>query len=146
MDYAITLTPGTNGWAELKIGNFEASVSYLTDIPFECLLAMEIANENGTDLILDFDTEGKGDIKLIADEYSTFIIQEGDPATIKQVIVSKDVIIRCLYHQLKDNIELWADWSPDAREILPNGEPRFKLRTNMIRLRLDAIGIALDEY
>ena len=146
MDYAITLTPGTNGWAELKIGDFEASVSYLTDVPFDCLLAMEIVNEHGTDLTLSFDTEGKGDVKLIADEYSTFVIQEGEPATLTQVIVSKDEIMHCLYHQLKDNIELWANWTPDAEEILPSGEPNFKLRTNMIRLRLDTIGIALDEY
>ena len=43
-----------NGWSTLKIGNFSSRVSYLTDVPYECLNACLAALKYNIPLILQY--------------------------------------------------------------------------------------------
>lgn len=54
-----------NGWATFSLGQFESSISYLTDVPFDCLTNLRLSLKHNIDFEVIFDTEEKGDITLI---------------------------------------------------------------------------------
>lgn len=89
----ITMTGA--GWAEFSIGDFSHPVSLvMSDIPTDCLLAAKSVVTDSRDFVINLGTEGKGDIKLIADDFRCYLIWETDPTTFRMFdnINNRDII------------------------------------------------------
>lgn len=100
-----------SGWAKFKIEDYERAVSYLTDIPIEILENILIAKEHKVDFTYNFETEGKGDFKLIADNYRTYIIEEGMPqCQLDTFDISFEKLSKSIIESIKADIKGWSSW------------------------------------
>lgn len=100
-----------SGWAKFKIEDYEKAVSYLTDIPIEILENILIAKEHKVDFTYNFETEGKGDFKVIADESRTYIIEEGYPqCQLDTFDISFEELSKNIIESIKADIKGWSSW------------------------------------
>ena len=133
------LSTPKHGWSTLTLKDkhkkFSIPVSYLTDIPFDCLDMCISSLKNKHDLCLNFETEGKGDVKVIADDYTTYVIHETDkPKLIVFDDITKTDIIDSIHHHMDKDIDEWAKWM--SYEYNDNAwkrrKPALKLRIHNI--------------
>lgn len=100
-----------SGWAKFKIEGYEKSVSYLTDIPIEILENILIAKEHKVDFTYNFETEGKGDFKVISDDRRTYIIEEGYPqCQLDTFDISFEELSKGIIESIKADIKGWSSW------------------------------------
>lgn len=114
------------GWSTLQIGDFYDNVSYLTEVPLDCLEAMIRALKYHIPFIVEFDTEGNY-ILLISGVFfnSTVVttyreksedgfnyIDEDYKLISKEYDIDKLTLAKELYYDIFNNIDDWSIWSP----------------------------------
>lgn len=97
------------GWTHIKLGEFECSGSYLTDIPIDWLESIKNSLRSWTTLCLFTDNEGTNSYIIVDDvvSYAFTTIDNINVATIWEY--SKD-IIRQIVSDIESDFEAWVDW------------------------------------
>jgi hypothetical protein len=105
-----------NGWVSIVFGDYSHAASYLTDVPFDCLDAMIYALQEGVDFCVSFEGEDQGDIKVIADNYTAYVIEESDEPVLRKFDVTKLDIAKALCNDIENELNEWAFWDIDRDE------------------------------
>lgn len=108
------------GWCNFKLGTFEGSPSYLTDVPVELLTAFIDYHAKGQGVCW-FDEEGT-EFTLVITPYSLFIIEEKDKPVLHDFSEMKiEDLEKELIEDIENNIDAWSKefiFSDDYEEIL----------------------------
>lgn len=130
------------GWCNVKIGDFEGVASYLTDVPFNCLVAFTQyfdRSNNINSVSVYFDEEGT-EFYTVFDYYSTYIIIEREEKP--ELKYLNDVGIKQLAKELIEDLERdfdkWVDWKC-------YGEPQDG-RAEELRLGIEKLKQLLKEF
>ena len=117
-----------NGWSTLKIGNFSSRVSYLTDVPYECLNACLAALKYNIPLAMSFDAEG-WEFEVLSNNINTYIIMNDEDGEdiLKKEDVSKMELIKSIVDNIELNISDWAFWDLDEYSVKKNKEELLRL-------------------
>lgn len=105
------------GWSEITIGNWYDRCSYLDDVPYRLLEAVDYTNRCGRPSSVKFDAEGWEYI-IVFDTYETHIICynfEGEYNYYTIEINLKD-LIRELLADIRRDIVAWSEWGYDISE------------------------------
>lgn len=100
-----------NGWASIVFGDYSHAASYLTDVPFDCLDAMIYALQEGADFCVSFEGEDQGDVKVIADDYTAYVIEESDEPVLRKFDVTKLDIAKALCDDIENELNSWVFWN-----------------------------------
>lgn len=110
------LTKPKCGWTNVKINNFEAPASFITDVPIDCLKNMIFALKNKSDFIVSLDAEG-WTYKIISDSYRTLIlIEDEEPETIVLNDITKEYLAKELYLSIYNYKEDWYNFPCFVRD------------------------------
>ncbi|MBR6107926.1 MAG: hypothetical protein IKQ39_07940 [Oscillospiraceae bacterium] len=103
------------GWCRLTLGDFTASASYLTDIPFEWLRACINGLKYHIPAAFYLDEEGSECLIVSDFEMGTYIIRRHDSTTLKRVdkLYLWDFSEQLLA-DIRENFEGWVCWSTSA--------------------------------
>lgn len=88
------------GWSEFKLGSFEGTPSYLTDVPVDILTAFVSLHRYGSGAAF-FDEEGT-EFTLVVNQDSVFIIEEKERPVLHDF---SEIDIRDLEKELVEDIE-----------------------------------------
>lgn len=88
------------GWSEFKLGSFEGTPSYLTDVPVDILVAFVNLHRHGSGVAF-FDEEGT-EFTLVVNQDSVFIIEEKERPALHDF---SEIDIRDLEKELVEDIE-----------------------------------------
>lgn len=108
------------GWCDFKLGNFEGTPSYLTDVPFDLLNAFLDYHYKGAGMAW-FDEEGT-EFTLVITPYSMFIIAERDGNPVLHDF--SELNVSDLENELMEDIESdmigWSEFiiDDDREEIM----------------------------
>ena len=103
------------GWSEITIGNWHDRCSYLDDVPYMLLEAVDCVNRTGRPSAVQFDAEGWEYI-IVFDTWETHIIsndseREHNYYTIE--INLKD-LTRELIADIRRDLDEWSKWCSDS--------------------------------
>ena len=108
------LSNPAHGWCNVKIGDFEGAVSYVTDVPFNCLAAFiqyfdRSSHVNSVSVY--FDEEGT-DFRVVFSYWTTYIIIEREDKP--ELKYFDNIGIKQLANELIEDLERdfyrWVDW------------------------------------
>lgn len=105
------------GWSEITIGDWHDRCSYLDDVSYELLEAVDATNRTGRPHCVKFDAEGWEYI-IVFGMYETHIIHcnfEGEYHYYTIEIHIKD-LARELLSDIRKDLDLWAEWPYSASE------------------------------
>lgn len=124
------------GWSTLQIGSFYNSISYLTDVPLDCLEAMIKSLKHNVPFCVQFDTEGSYIILTSCDYVCTTTITywDNEGIQIKEFDIGLIELAKDLYNDINNNIEDWSIWNPCFE---PNEEESIIYKTKLIGLLKD---------
>lgn len=105
------------GWSEIQIGDWHDRCSYLDDVPYRLLEAVDYTNRCGRPSSVKFDAEGYHYI-IVFDMYKTHIIC--DDFDIGYILYTVDInlkdLIRELVADIRRDIDVWSKWFCDVSE------------------------------
>jgi hypothetical protein len=128
----------SHGWSRITIGDWSDRCSYLTDVPFDILEAMNDALYSRRPCSVKFDAEGWEYI-IVFDMYDTHIISNGlDKDTLEEIpyfLNTTHMDLRNLAKELitdiRNDLYAWVDWECWH----PLSEEEFEIREhNLIEL------------
>jgi hypothetical protein len=121
------------GWSTLQIGDFYDDVSYLTDVPLDCLESMIRALKYHIPFVVQFDTEGSYIILTSCDYiYTTTVTYwNNDGIQIKEFNIGLIELAKDLYNDINSNIN---DWSMFSSFCEPNTVESKEYKEKLIRL------------
>ena len=102
-----------HGWSVITIGNWSDRCSYLTDVPFQLLKAMECSCRECKPISVRFDAEGWEYI-IVFDWFCTHIISEKsneDGFDYFSIDINRDELAKELIIDIRKNINKWAIWT-----------------------------------
>lgn len=106
------------GWSKITIGDWYDRCSYLNDVPYELLEAVDVVIRTGKPHCVKFDAEGWY-YTIVFDMYETHIIDCDSRGKFHCYTVEvrvKDLAMELLSDIRKD-LDLWANWLvPDSEE------------------------------
>lgn len=124
------------GWTRVSLGEFEASASYLTDIPFEWMKSFLHFFEENIPIALFLDEEGS-DHMIVSYYEDTYVIRNNGRKS--KLIRIWDMDSRRLAREfLKDimeNFEDWVKWNPFCEKENDLSDRRRELETLIERLQ-----------
>lgn len=105
------------GWSEIAIGNWHGRCSYLDDVPYRLLEAVDYTNRCGRPSSVKFDAEGYSYI-IIFDMYKTHIICDGGDIEYILYTVEANLkdLIRELIYDIRRDIDAWSNWFCDISD------------------------------
>lgn len=131
------------GWANISIGDWTDRCSYLTDVPFQLLEAMNESCKKHKPVAVEFDAEGWEYI-IIFDWFKTHIITENDNFELKTIEVNRDNLAKELVDDILRNIDEWSSWN-DYGDMTERGKMQRKIM--LIGLCNDLMkNITSDDY
>lgn len=111
------LTTPRHGWSEITIGDWHDRCSYLDDVPYELLKAVDMVIRTRRPHCAQFDAEG-WEYTIVFDRYETHIIHcdfEGEYRYYTIEISIKD-LARELLSDIRKDLDSWAEWPFSASE------------------------------
>ena len=105
------------GWSEITIGSWHDRCSYLDDVPYRLLEAVDYTNRCGRPSSVKFDAEGWEYI-IVFDQFDTHIICynfEGERNYYTIDINLKD-LIKDLLVDIRRDLVAWSEWGYDTSE------------------------------
>ena len=111
------LTKPEHGWSCIKIGNWNERCSYLDDVPYLLLDAMESACRTWTPHCVKLDAEGWEYI-IVFDMYETHIISDNCDKWFVYTSVECDLnkLSLEMIEDIRNNINSWAAWVPNQSD------------------------------
>ncbi len=101
-----------HGWCNFKLGTFEGTPSYLTDVPIDILTAFIDYHNKGCGVIW-FDEEGT-EFTLVITPYSLFIIEEKEKPILHDFSEMKIVDLeKELIKDIEGDLCGWANFTTD---------------------------------
>ncbi len=101
-----------HGWCNFKLGTFEGTPSYLTDVPIDILTAFIDYHNKGCGVIW-FDEEGT-EFTLVITPYSLFIIEEKEKPILHDFSETKIVDLeKELIKDIESDLCGWANFTTD---------------------------------
>lgn len=103
------------GWSDLKIGEFEIGVSYLTSVARDSLKAF-LAYRPWNPICIHFDAESYGDVELVVTTHTAYIIgcawmpDDSDKCGILEYNIKAEDLAKELCADISSNINEWASW------------------------------------
>ena len=98
------------GWSKITIGNWSDRCSYIDDVPFMLLEAMEESCRINKPVSVRIDAEG-WDYIIVFDQFTTHIISEiTDDYTYYSVDIDRDELARELISDIRRDIDEWCEW------------------------------------
>lgn len=99
------------GWSDIKIGEFNSRISYLTDVPFDCLNASISALKYNIPVAIKFDAEG-WEFTVVSTYDNTSIIIDDENGEMKLITadISKIDFIKNIVYDIESNIDEWSIW------------------------------------
>ena len=96
------------GWCDFKLGSFQGTPSYLTDVPFDLLNAF-INRHYGKSAAVFFDEEGT-EFTLVINYHSMFIIEERKEKPILHdfSFININELEKELINDIESNIDGWV--------------------------------------
>lgn len=119
-----------HGWCNFKLGEFEGTPSYLTDVPLDLLRAFIDYHTKGCGIAW-FDEEGT-EFSLILTPYSLFIIEERNENPVLHDF--SEIMIKNLEKELIEDIE--SDLNGWANFITDDDLEVIKIHRDEIRQKL----------
>lgn len=101
-----------HGWSNITIGNWSDRCSYLTDVPFQLLEAMECSCREHKPVSVSFDAEGWEYI-ITFDWFYTHIISgksEEDSFSYFSIDINRDELAKELISDIRKDIDGWSTW------------------------------------
>jgi len=117
------------GWTRLKLDDFSASASYLTDVPVDCLNAFIYALKENAPATVFFDAEG-WDYYLVSYTYQTYIIINKDKTTVKVINKCIKELAQELVKDIKLYLDGWANWTMDEEDEVIKYKELLKSKVN----------------
>lgn len=118
-----------HGWCNFKLGTFEGTPSYLTDVPIDILTAFIDYHNKGCGVIW-FDEEGT-EFTLVITPYSLFIIEEKEKPILHDFSEMKiEDLEKELIKDIENDLEGWSNFivNDDSKKItIHRDEIRQKL-------------------
>ncbi len=106
------------GWGTISIGDWSDRCSYMDDVPYALLEAVEETIRTGHKTVCEFDAEGYG-YTIVFGYYETIIITT-DKEDGGHSIITADVHIydlaQALIADIRSDLEAWAKWPGDILE------------------------------
>ena len=109
------LSKPKGGWSDITIGNWSDRCSYVDDIPFNLLKAMEQSCREHKPVSVNVDAEGYEYI-IIFDWFHTHIILENideeDKSDFKyfSIRIDRDKLAKELISDIRRDIDGWSNW------------------------------------
>ena len=101
-----------HGWCDFKLGTFEGTPSYLTDVPMDLLIAFIDYHTKGCGVAW-FDEEGT-EFSLVITPYSLFIIEEKDKPILHDFSEMKiDYLEKEIINDIENDLYGWIDFMTD---------------------------------
>ena len=98
------------GWSKITIGNWSDRCSYIDDVPFMLLEAMEESCRINKPVSVRIDAEG-WDYIIVFDQFTTHIISEiTDDYTYYSVDIDRDELAKELISDIRRDIDGWCEW------------------------------------
>ena len=98
------------GWSKITIGNWSDRCSYIDDVPFMLLEAMEESCRINKPVSVSIDAEG-WDYIIVFDQFTTHIISEiTDDYTYYSVDIDRDELAKELVSDIRRDIDGWCEW------------------------------------
>ena len=123
-----------HGWSTFKLGDFEGTPSYLTDVPLDLLDAFLDYHYKGIGMAW-FDEEGT-EFTLVINPYSLFIIAERDENTTLYDFSELNVgdLEKELIEDIEKNLNGWSEFltTDDREEMMQH---RNDIRQRIAKLR-----------
>lgn len=120
-----------SGWCNFKLGVFEGTPSYLTDVPIDLLDAFIDYHNKGIGMAW-FDEEGSW-FTFVVTPYSLFIIEERDKQILHDLSEMKvEDLEKELISDIEDDLDAWANFmiSDDFENNIQHIKQRIeKLKT-----------------
>jgi len=111
------LSKPEHGWSRITIGDWSDRCSYIDDVPFELLEALETSCRVKQPIAVKFDAEG-WDYIIVFDQFETHIISthvnplsfgEGD-YSYYAIEVDRDELAKELVKDIRRDIDDWTMW------------------------------------
>lgn len=100
------------GWCDFKLGGFEGTPSYLTDVPIDLLNMLIDYRTKGHGMVW-FDEEGT-EFTLVLTPYSLFIIEEKDSSVLHDFSeMNIDNLEKELIDDIENDLDGWANFTTD---------------------------------
>jgi len=105
------------GWSEITIGSWHDRCSYLDDVPYRLLEAVDHTNRAGMPSAVKFDAEGYHYI-IVFDMYRTHIICDSFEGGYNYYTIEVDLkdLIRELLEDIRRDLDAWGKWFCDVSE------------------------------
>ena len=121
-----------NGWCNFKLGDFEGTPSYITDVPIDLLDAFTDYYTRGYGLAY-FDEEGS-EFTLLLTWYGVYIIEEKDDTKVHTFYnLSISDLAKEVIADIETNLDGWCNdfmWCSSSKEDL---NERLEKLKNMIK-------------
>lgn len=103
------------GWSTITIGDWSERCSYLDDVPFMLLSAVDEVIRTRTVNAIKFDAEGY-EYVITFDEFETHIVTFKDERTYTAIEIDIEDIAKELITDIRNDLEEWAWWVPGCSE------------------------------
>ena len=103
------------GWSEITIGYWHDRCSYLDDVPYRLLEAVDYTNRTGMPSSVKFDAEGYKYV-IVFDMYYTHIICDSFYVgyNLHTIDINIKDLIRELLADIRRDIDAWSKWCSDS--------------------------------
>ena len=105
-----------SGWCDVDIdGTRVCSAGDGTDIPFDCIFAIQRSIDCGCDFTITLDPENGACIKVVSDDAKTYIIMDNgkDTGMFLTKPVNKYRLVNEIMDDIKTQIFAWGAWNAD---------------------------------
>lgn len=131
------LSKPVHGWSEIIIGDWSDRCSYIDDVPFMLLEAMEESCRVNKPVAVKFDAEGWWYL-IVFDDFWTYIIEEVDESRLYVVEINRTEIAKELIADIRRDIDDWTHWLcyDDTEDYLSERKKDLLVLCDVVEKRL----------
>ena len=133
------------GWTHVTIGDYDASASYLDDVPVMCMEAFINGINSWLPVCIKFDAEG-WNFYIIAEEYHTLVFSNNvnsmSDARINEYDISMFDLAKELISDIEGNLEDWISW--ESYHPIIKGSDEYNERKNKLTSLIEQLKEAYE--
>lgn len=125
-----------HGWSTITIGDWSDRCSYVDDVPFMLLEALEESCRTFKPVAVEFDAEGYEYI-IVFNSYETHIISNKDDTyTHTCVPIGRNKLAKELIDDITADLDDWAWWLGEYEEMYEERKKDLTVMCNILKRRL----------
>ena len=98
------------GWSTITIGDWSDRCSYLTDVPYDLMHALEFAIRTHRTTLATFDAEGWEYTIVFEWQHTHIITNKDDEYKLYSFPIGRDQIATEFIADIRENLDDWAEW------------------------------------